>query len=602
MKKTMISVMLIALILTANAREKVFQVPDYEPSYSDILINKYDDYAAMSQKEENPLFTGKRTLSQATNEEERIGYTRPNGTFFLGMDEKGEGTWMNINGIIGAWSDTLDCWVFPNITTGKYKSIKYENRMMQKYSFFTHNKLYSTDGYGNYCDSIVSKGGWDYQLCKGYDAEVILYDKEGDEYLVWKRGLPIQTVIREDGRKDTFQLLLNPITTQMSPKNSGIVAGGLPSRSSDDGLWPLTLAEPIQQEGVSMEIKDANNQILYQPGSGLTKMVTKYERPQAPLYVKNITIALGKINALKAIKLTKLHLEIQDMQGKVLATSDANAQNLSDIAYPNKTSKLVTFHLNQHYSAYNELLNEGLLLKEAFQIVLTGFQSSDSYCIYAAKANTRECCTCKWDNQGENYTNGYEPYIQLNGIMPTFETYTQFAELEKYGYKTGRNGDTLDINFVTVLSPYYKYEAHYAGEDIADGKEFSFRSTYAPYDSISRLWNLEIEKPNYIVMSADYEYNIGTESNPHTWWDYKRVFWLQIFAMSTPKINDVIRIGKYGRYTYFRIVSIDGNTNPEEIQEHNFVKKVLNKNGNIRIMREGKVYNSQGQIIQTYYE
>lgn len=601
MTRTMISIMLFALILTANAQEKAFQVPDYEPSYSDILINKYDGYAVRNQKEESPLFTAKRVLSKKIVSEEtnQIGYTRPDGTFFLGMDEKGKGTWMTSNGIIGAWSDTLDCWIFPNLATGKSKSIKYENYMMQKYPSDTHDKLYYVDEDGNYCDSVISRGGWEDMECMGMNGDELLLNIYGEEMLIWKRGLPLQIVTREDGQKDTFQLLLNPITTQISPKNSGLIVGGLPSGKTTDGLWPLTLAEPIQQKGLSMEIKDTNNQILYQPGSGLTKMVTKYERPQAPLYVKSITIALGKINALKAIKLTQLHLEIQDLEGHVIAQADANAQSLSNMTY--KTGKLVTFPLNQHYSAYNELLSEGLLLKDAFQIVLTGFQSSDSYCIYAAKANTKECCTYKWNNQGENYTNGYEPYIQLNGIMPTFEPYTQFAELEKRGYKTGRSGDTLDINFVTVLSPYYKYEAHYAGEDIADGKEFSFRSTYAPYDSISRLWNLEIEKPDYVVLGADYEYNIGTDNYPLTWWDYKRVFWLQIFAMSTPKINDVIKVGKYGRYTYFRIASIDGNTNPDEIKQ-NLVKKVLNKNGNIRIMREGKVYNSQGQIIQTYYE
>lgn len=598
MKKITIITMLITAAVVVNAQEQVTVIPGQESQ----LVNELRANGGVVRPsilintEVNPILkqqakTEAKRVASATAD--KAGYANPRGTFFLGMDKKGEGKWMLSNGVIGAWSDTIDSWIWPNTTTGDYTKITYNNAMMEKYPSYTENALYGQDIKGNYLDSVTSVGGWTEYFVMGANGDDF---GDRDQYC-WKHGMPVQVVDRPDGSQEKFQLLQQG--TLIKATNSGLVAGSLPSGHSVDGLWPLTQAEPIQLDGISMAYLDANQNYLF--GSNMTKMVTVFDKPQAPLYVKDITLATtakgySKVSP-KKFKFTSLHMEIQDMQGKVLASSDATSDNVTDINYSAHIGKLITFSINPKQSEYKEFLSEGILLSDSFQVVLTGFVPTDMYGLYAAKANTHASNTTQWNESAEAYNNNYEPYIQLNGIMPRWEYYADFVSAEKYGYKTGVRGDTIDINFVTAFSPYYKYIAHFAGEDYTDGSEFDIYSSFVPYDSITRMWKLDIDKPTYIKLSAGYDENVGTEEDPVTLWNYLRVFWMQIYADEMPVIGDHIQIGMLGKYTYFNIVSVDGVTAIQPISQTERaagVQKVVDKRGVFRILRGNKMYNLQG--------
>ena len=89
-----------------------------------------------------------------------VSYANPVGTLFLGVDEAGKGAWFTNNGVIGAWSDTIPCWIWPNTTTGAYADITYVTNLGYKYPSYVEEELYGKTADGSFTDSIVSSGGW----------------------------------------------------------------------------------------------------------------------------------------------------------------------------------------------------------------------------------------------------------------------------------------------------------------------------------------------------------------------------------------------------------------------------------------------------------
>lgn len=540
---------------------------------------------------------------------DKAGYLNPEGTLFLGMDEAGKGTWMKYGGVIGAWSDSIDCWKWRNTTTGTYKKVTYETLLSYEHPSWVDGASYAVDKDGNFYDTIVACGGY---------AESFYMGANGDEELLWQMAVPLQTVTRNDGKTEKFMLL----SSSLSPtaENCGYASGGLPSGRTTDGLWPLTNAINLsKQYGASMELiasKDADNYCHYLFGSSSVntdtitneegtsytrtapvKMITRYDKPQAPMYIKSVTMAVGaeKFNAFhkEELKINGLHLEIQDMNGKVLAASDADRDDCSNMSY--KVGQILTFSFSE-VSDYGEILHEGLTVDEPFQIVVTGFDEEDEFGIYAARCTSYASKTEMEYADGQSREIDYEPYIMLNGIFNTFENYFDLKAYEELGYETGTHGDTIDINMLSVSSPYYKYIAHWNAETLSGASYFAFYSTFAPYDSISRYWTMDVERPEYIQLGADYDTNIGPEDDPVTLWDYERVFQMFIYATDTPVLGDIIKVGKCGKYAIFRIVAINGATALNEVtqQERNANVRKVAKNGRIFVMRDGKLYNMLG--------
>jgi len=639
MKKIVIAIMMVATA-SAIAQEKLPNFPNEASGLRQKITSEFvkrtpireikvDDALVENNSMQAEQYQVRATLGKriAQEDTQKAGYSNPEGTLFLGMDEKGKGTFFKTSGVIGAWSDSIPCWKWLNLTSGAYKKVKYETQLSYQYPSYVDGVCYAVDNEGNFCDSIVAHGGW---------ADAYAMGSDGDAGNLWQMAVPLQTVTYKDGTTENFMLLNK--WTGYKAENCAIAAGGLPSGNSKDGLWPLTNAVNIQRTGISMDLinsKDEDGYCHYIFGSDSAnyethiqvpditmpsgyrdsvvitrvapiRMVTEYDKPQAPLYIKNITLALGAdgYTAFKqdTLKVNNLHMEIQDMNGNVLASSDAGADKLSAMSY--KAGKILTFDLKNE-SAYGEILDEGILVSDAFQLIITGFDPKDAWGIYSAESNIHESKTViEYENEWVKVY-AYDPYIMLNGIYPTWENYFDIKAFEEEGYKTGVHGDTIDINMVAVNSPFYKYKAHWAGEDLAAAEYFAFYSTFAPYDSISRYWNLDIRRPEYIQLGADYDYNVsGDDEDVITLWDYLRMFEMFIYATDTPQFGDIITVGKAGRQTVFRIVAINGATEAiiDRLDEasndaKNGIKKVI-KNNMVCILRNGNVYNMQGQKMQ----
>jgi hypothetical protein len=618
MKKILTLIVLTSAFLYAQAQEKV---PNTPFQHSEYFLESLQHARSMGQdvyvdEDVQPAAPQATPIAKIEKRPIDVGYLNPTGTMFLGMDERGKGSFISSPGVIGGWSDSIPCWKWLNQRIG-YRSIKYVTAFSDAYPSNNDGENYAVDEYGNFCDTIVASGG--YQPFK---------DGYGDDDSWWPHSMPYQTVRTSEGKEVNY-MMLTTSTSKPSVLKWPIVAGGLPSGNTSDGLWPLTNAVSTTTKGVSMDLVDyiaGDGYVSYlfgtseytvdsvavpkydMTGDSMTytrvkpvELLVHYDKPQTPLYVKNITMAIGSYIP-EDLSVNTMDIEVRTENGKLIATSSASMWDMTDMSY--KPGKLLTFRF-QKFSEYGELLDEGFLVDEAFKIKITGFAPEYNFGIYAAQ------CYVHATKAEMVYEGGlisgieYEPYIMLNGIYPTLEDYYRSYEIE-----TGQVGDTIPVNMISYNADGYQYTAAYAKWGTSN-TEFAFYSTFMPYDSISRLWTMDIYKPKYIRLAADFDTNLNSdpEDDPITLWSYYRIFTLHIYATKTPQIGDCIKIGKFGKYIVFRIDAINGSTDPNaniganETDIHNAswedskAEKFI-QDGQLYIRKNNKVYNVVGQQIQ----
>ncbi len=619
MKKIMIIALLLASTgVFAEGPKKLPAVP--YPAHSDYFLESLDGARSMGRD----IYVDESTLPATVEQPSRaplaeasdpvVGYTNPAGTLFLGMDESGKGTWFSRPGVIGAWSDTIKCWKWNNNITD-YKTIKYVTLFADRNPSMVENAYYYVDAKGNFYDSIVSGGGLQ---------EAYAMDADGDAGYIWQQATPLQTVTFEDGTSQSFLLLSS--AKNPSAQNCPLAAGGLPSGNSSDGLWPLTNAVNVNQNGVSADliaetdedgyvhyifgpkaintdidtvrnVADTEDSVVYTRSKPVL-LRTMYDKPQAPLYIKSVTMALGS-DKYSAFNQSDLHFDTLYMTiltegGDTLASSLATMANISAVSYQKCKGKIVHF-LMRDTTAYGELLSEGVLISDAFRIDIRGFKEEDNWGIYAAKSTVHDSKSYIEYENGLINIQDYDPYIMLNGIYPTLEDYYVTR-----GAKTGQVGDTIPVKMIEYETGRYHYTAAYKDWGTAN-TEFAFYSTFTPYDSISRTWNMDIVQPDYIEITADYETVIGggdDDEEPITLWSYYRLFTMHIYATGTPQVGDLIKISKAGKQIVFRIDQVgEKSQGLEDIHYGNKAEKILH-NGMIFIRKNGAIYNTLGIRIR----
>jgi len=602
------AIVLSGVSVLAQAQE---QLPTTPFRHSEVFLESLEGARSMGQDiyvEDNPTQAAPMAAPAALQAEEMtIGYLNPAGTLFLGIDEDGKGTFMRNPGVIGGWSDSIPCWKWINKQTS-YRSIKYLTAFSKAYPSYCDGENYAVDAWGNFCDTIVASGGYQ---------DALAMDADGDQGNYWQHATPLQTTRLQDNTETNFMLLSSAANPEA--KNCPLAAGGLPSGNSKDGLWPLTNAVSTTRAGVSMVLKKytaedgyvhylfgssmltVDSALVSQEGQENTmeyqrakpvQMITHYDKPQTPLYIKSVSVAMSssEYNAFDMgnFSLDTLYLTIRTEDGTELASSKATKANLSTITY--QPGVLLTFPFSDT-TAYGELVKEGLLVKEAFHIEITGFKESDNFGIFAAKCYVHPTKTEMLYEGGATADVNYEPYIMLNGIYPTLEDFYVVR-----GAETGQEGDTIPVNMIPYAEGGYRYTAAYAKWG-THNDEFAFYSTFKPYDATTRTWTMDIDVPSYIRINADYEYNLGDDEDPVTLWEYYRAFTMHIYATETPVIGDVIKIGKCGKYIYFRIDAINGETAVKNVTVNGKAEKFVS-GGQILIRKNGELYNVIGQKIQ----
>lgn len=636
MKKTSIFITLLLCATTMMAQEKMpviypenRQLPEElrnlkarrmpaEIKMQDIEIEPAEESVIPHVR---PVVLGENGPRKVAAAENAAGYLNPEGTLFAGMDEAGKGNFFTTGAVVGAWACDLPCWKWTNTATGDVRSTSYKTWLSGAYPSYVEEELYYTDEQGNFYDSIVARGGWQEFESMGADGD--------DGYLYWQNAVPMQTVTFKDGSTKTYAMLNKSLKPNPGTKsalgNLSFAAGGLPSSKSSDGLWPLTNAVNMTAGKTYFELiaeKDEDGYVHYFFGSdsantetGRTapvKLITRYDKPQGMLYVKSITLALGAngYNAFNkdALKLKGLHLEVKDMKGNVIASSDATEANYSNLTY--KTGKMLTFAFQQR-SDYDELLHEGFTVNEAFTIEITGFDATDKWGIYSAPSTVHASKSSIVYADGKERQVQYDPYIMLNGIYPTLESYTAariherapvdyptYADAMHYAY--GTYGDTINIAFKAADGAgKYNYIAECATGEAKGQQEFDLYSTFKPYDE-NHYWLMDIERPSYVLMSADYEMVLREGETPEEnliLWDYYRMFILYIYATERPNVGDVIKIGKAGRNMVFNVVEVEGDVKKVKQESAELAHKLL-RNNQILIQKGDRIFNVWGLEIQ----
>lgn len=596
-----------------NAQQKMASMPF--PGHSQLFLESLKYARSMGQDvyvddTDIPQLPAQAPAAAQADEPQDVGYLNPAGTLFLGMDEAGKGTFIKNPGVIGAWSDSIPCWIWTN-QRATYKSIKYLTSFSAEHPSYCEDENYEIDLWGNFCDTIVASGG----LLDAYakDADV---DVERSYY--WQNATPLQTTKFPDGTEKKYLMLSS--SKNPSASDCPLAIGGLPSANTSDGLWPLTNAISTTQSGVSMNLVQytaADGYVHYLFGSSKytidsaavpnhdmtadsmvytrinpVRITTHYDKPQAPLYIKSVSLAISsdKYSTFnpKDLKLDTLYLSIQTEKGVELAASMATANDLSNLSYTK--GKMLTFHLRDT-SAYGELMNEGLLVSEPFRVVISGFKETDNFGIYGANCVVLPTKTEMLYEGGVTKTIKAEPYIMLNGIYPTLENYISSSSIQPE--EIGQHGDTISIDMVSYHGSGYQYVASYAKLG-PDHNEFAFYSTFKPYDADKRTWLFDIQQPDYIHMIADYEMILSDdEEDPITLWSYYRLFTLHVYASDKPKIGDCIRFGKAGKYIVLQIDKINGQTAVEAISADVKAEKFI-RDGQLIIKKGNKTYNVLG--------
>lgn len=549
------------------------------PDESIVAVKEDPNFVVEVTEGENPM-SGHQKIRKAA--EAQAGYLNPEGTLFLGYTPNGGNTFIQNPGVIGAWSYDLKAWKWRNITTGSYSSIDYENGYIARNpSAIEDGEFYSVDAQYNFYDTIMATGG--ITSIKGADA---------DEGYTFQYGLPLQ-IVHRNGEDEKFILLTKySDQSKLTNRDCKITAGGLPTRYTTDGLWPLTNAVSTNAAGQStvLSYTDENKQKIYYFGTSKlgdkmpTKIITHYDKPQRQLYVKNITLMLGSNGTMS---FDELHVDVLNSKGEIIAQSDATFASATNVNSPK--GKVLNFYFEEK-SAYGEQVSEGFAINEEFSIEISGMKEGDNFGIYSALSSVYESKSETEFEGGSTLTYDYDPYIMLYGIYPTLEDYIL---ADNPDIDLGMSGDTVPIKFNLTEGLTYKYGATYAVNEEYNGiSEFAFFSTQKPYDEDTRYWNLQIERPAYVTMSADYETHMNDDPEMETLWEYYRLFTLYIYADSKPVIGDCIKMTEYGKSIVFRIDAV-----MDDSANNTLARKLLNK-GQLMIVRDGKTFNAQGLLIE----
>lgn len=641
MKKTIILSGLMMAAITMMAQEKMDEVfPVRTPNFATqrsldgkrmpVLHEQNIEGTIVTEEHAVPGIRPERISAAApirqalTARDTVTGYLNPEGTYFLGILPNGK---MSSQGVVGAWSQSLDCWTWRNTISGAYRAVKYQTLYSAEYASDCDGSKYYTTPSGDFQDSVVAKGGvlegW-YMM--GEDGDAAFKMQNGKTALGWQYGTPLQIVSRNDGKINKFVLLENSFLPDSS--KCKLAVGSLPTGQTTDGLWPLTNAVSTHRsKGTHLDLvasydtlhyQDVNQQdsIVLVPhyffgtdtfdNTSVATIITRYDKPQRALYVKNITLALGAdgFNAFHKEKMVvgTLTATVADSKGNVIATSTADATNIS--AMSAKAGQLLTFEFKQ-LSDQNEVLSEGFTVDEAFTVSISGITPDQEWGLYSTPSFLYQSKSEIIAANGQHYSIDYDPYIMLNGMMTTLELWG--STNEEWMAEVGMHGDTVPVAFFSAQGINYSYECGYALTVEQSPNAFDFYSTFKPYDQSTRYWNLDIHRPSYVLMSADYEYNLtGDDDDPMTIWDYYRTFELNIYANERPVVGDCFSIAIGGKTVVFEIMHVDGETtNPdkaaqgiENTSENNTLARKLWINNQIVIVRGNNTYNMQGARLK----
>lgn len=520
-------------------------------------------------------------------------YSRPEGTFFCGIDPEGTYLWINFPSLVGAWKNGLTEWTYKNYSEGA-ESVEWKSRLYPRYS-----QYFSITEEGDFVDSLIQEFPRD-----GYpELPALIASKTVDSEQV----------------KDSFVLMGYPGEPVDTTIANTLVWNGYLNPISDDGMFPLTNAMFFNREtGLDYSMSNVwdtdedtkswsyiygtkpltyqgkEGDVTFQPAG----LLVFYDKPQAPLFVKEITIALQAIifneDSAKfcndTATFSQLGVAIMSADAsKMLASATCTIKDTTNNMYIPGCMAHFSF---QEYDEYGMLISEGITINEPFVVMLTGLdQEGANFGILSSlnpyfSANTLVMDT---DGKSHEYAN-FDPYIMLNGVFYTLEDNSKdFFGLENYG-------DT--INMVANYDESGVYYLTHADGDLKGYYNVAIAATEMLYDTTTYQYNYNITAPdwaNNIVME-------WIDGDFDTWYNLNSY---QLFiegveeyfepGTELPKVGDEIKLSKYGRELVFKIVDVDGPQGIESVSGNNKVQtKKFIREGHLIIERNGVKYSATG--------
>lgn len=578
----------------------------------------------LDQNAAKPIAGTKRAALDA--EQPSAFYYLPTGVFFCGIGNAGSLVGTNIHqlypAVIGSTLNGHEYWLWPNYTKNATK-LGYVTVLDQDYPTDA-GYGWTMDQRGNFIDSLAA----------------LEFGPGLSKYLYSCLRMPLQIAANDNNDKDYF-FLIGPHTERLDTLfGRGMdyivqAMGGCFNSASSDGMWPFTHAmfeTPIAGEGSAMVWNkyeepvgsDVEHKISYIYGTepiilptydtiyvDETKaeiakidtiyndtlktmaLLSSYPQPMSPLYIKDITVALGKQTYVEDsakwfwddIQIDSLALLIITNKGVVASSIATKEDTASMISYPGQQ---VTFKI-QDKDPYGAII-EGITINEPFQVVITGFnRPGNNFGVWSAYSPyTGGNNTAVMDNKGKirQYA-PFDPFIMLNGMYYTLEHALRTPYM--FTYPAQYISDTINVN-VELDTQYDEWMVVHADGDF-EGYVPMLRAVELLYDTITKEYNYNIYAPDWAMVDmGDYDDPVSSTS---TLWSAFNAYDLYIWgdasdtSVDAPQVGDEIKLARYGRELIFKVVKVD---EPQAI------------NNVIRNVNDNKRYNVLGIEVDEEYK
>lgn len=540
-------------------------------------------------------------------------YNLPMGVYYCGIDKRVDYIWWNVPTVVGACFGGQETWVWPSGAANG--TVSYKTILDQDYPDYA-GEGWSMDAQGNYIDSMAATN----------------FGKIG--YYMSLR-MPLQTVT--DGENTSMFYRIGEGTARIDTALNFAVntmAGAFNPIASDD-MWPLTNAmfstpfygprfgsvydvdekhnvsfiygtEPIALPTYDTTYVDetkteiAKIDTIYNDTVQASALISSYDQPMAPLYIKDVTVALfnkeyDAVNDTilwEDIKIDSLVMVILNMKGQKIATALATKEDTASMMmFP---GQLVTFKIQEQDDL--GAIIEGVTVNEPFMVAIYGLnRPGNRFGVWSAiSPYNGGSKTAVLSDKGEVRQYAYfDPFIMVNGIYYTMEHAARTPYI--WNVPASYTSDTINVNV------YYdeEYDEYWVGhaDGPFEGNAPVLRSMELLYDTVSKQYNYNLYGPDWAQYDMDgydeYPYS-GDVVEGHTWWSDFNVFWIIIWgdasdtSVDAPAVGDEIKIAKYGREIIFKVVAVEDK--PQGI------------NNVIRTVNDNKLYNVLGIEVDKDYK
>ena len=538
-------------------------------------------------------------------------YYKPIGSFFCGIGDvyypsynvnvPGTSYFVSNPTVIGSWLNSYEYWTWPNLAenaTALNYVAGFDKVVGKKYGW-------DMDKQGNYIDSLAAF--W-----------------AGNTHSWYSYRMPLQ--IATDGTNVDSFLLVGPKSTRPDTLlGLPFTAGGIFNEATKDGLWPLTNAMFTTPEygggmGFVWDRDETNHTVSYifgtEPIAYLVGQDTLYEadnvtikeivpiydtvqpsvievdyqKPMSPLYIKDVTVALGNLQYDAAqddwvfdnikIDTLKMYIVEKDATGTPAVVAASVATKDDTVSMVSFYGQQVTFKIQKQVGLATV---EGVTVTNSFAVMILGLdRDGNEFGIWSGyNPYLRGLQSAVVDTDMNSHRNApYDPFIMLNGIYYTMEHVLRTNGI--FNLPNQYINDTINVK-VNYDEEYDEYWVSHADGSFA-GYTPMLRAMELLYDTVSYAYNYTINAPSWAQFDmSDYDENPYGDESDATWWSDFNVYTLIIWGdasdteVDAPAVGDQIKFSRYGRQLVFNVVEVE--------------EKPQGINNVIRTVNDNKLYN-----------